>query len=408
MKNHQDKRTRRILDRRAFLGGAAAGALPLTSTTLSALADEPSARTPPERTGRFPGVIARRIDPANLEFPFALLDGFLTPIEQFFVRTHFHVPELDPKSWRLKIEGAVRKPLEIGYDELRKMPAHTLPAVLECSGNGRIFLKPPRNGLRWELGGVGNAEWTGVRLADVLERAGVEKDAVEIIAEGADKGEFKPPSPPTPGVIAFARSLSLTKARRPEVLLAYKMNGKDLPADHGAPVRLLVAGWYGMASVKWLQRLLVTKHPFHGYFQTFDYSVWDRSQGVPSLAPVRDMQIKSEIARPMLREVVPAKSTYRVFGAAWAGASTVAKVELSSDGGKSWHPAKLLDEAVSFTWRRWEYAWQTPETTGRRVLMARATDARGRSQPMQRDEDRRDAVISHVLPIEIEVADLRK
>jgi DMSO/TMAO reductase YedYZ molybdopterin-dependent catalytic subunit len=200
----------------------------------------------------------------------------------------------------------------------------------------------------------------------------------------------------------------LAKARQPEVLLAYKMNGKELTAAHGAPVRLLVAGWYGMASVKWLQRLIVTKQPFHGFFQTFEYSMWDRSQGMPTLVPVRDMQVKSEIARPMLHEVVQAKSTYRVFGAAWAGASTIAKVELSTDGGKSWHQAKLLDESAPFTWRRWEHNWQTPEENGPRILMARATDAQGRVQPMERDEDRRDAVISHVLPIEVEVADHRK
>lgn len=393
------------LDRRTFLGGAAAGALPFVSTTW---ADEPPTAERLEKAGQFPGVIARRRNPDNLEFPFALLRDFLTPSEQFFVRTHFYVPELDPKGWRLRIEGAVKKPLEIDYDELRKMPSHTLTAVLECSGNGRIFLKPPQNGLRWELGGVGNAEWTGIRLADVLERAGVERDAVEVIAEGADKGEFKPPSPPTPGVIPFARSLTLAKAVQPEVLLAYKMNGKELTAAHGAPVRLLVAGWYGMASVKWLQRLIVTRQPFHGYFQTFDYSRWDRSQGVPSLMPVREMEVKSEIARPMLREVVQAKSTYRVFGAAWAGAHTVAKVELSTDGGKSWHQAKLLDESAPFSWRRWEYAWQTPKENGPCILMARATDERGQTQPIERDHDRRDAVISHVLPVEIEIADLRK
>lgn len=384
-----DKRLGTGLDRRTFLGSAVAGALPLIST---AAADEQPAR--------LPGVILRQKNPDNLEFPFATLNSFLTPNEQFYVRTHFHVPKLDAKSWRLKIEGSVKKPLEIDYDDLRKMPSHTLPAVLECSGNNRIFLKPPQSGLRWELGGVSNAEWTGVRLADVLERADIDKDAVEVIAEGADKGEIKPSSP---GVIAFARSLPLEKARRPEVLLAYKMNGKELPASHGAPVRLLVAGWYGMASVKWLQRLIVTKRPFHGFFQTFMYSMWDRSQGAPALVPVSDMQVKAEIARPMLREVVPVRSTYRVFGAAWAGESTVAKVEVSSDGGKSWHEAKLSDEAVPFTWRRWEYKWQPPEESGPCILMARATDVKGRTQPMQRDDDRRDAVISHVLPIEVEL-----
>jgi DMSO/TMAO reductase YedYZ molybdopterin-dependent catalytic subunit len=393
---------RHIVDRRVFLGSAAVNALPLIS---AARADESPSAERSKHAKQFPGVIARRRNPDNLEFPFALLRDFLTPTEQFFVRTHFYVPKLDPKSWRLKIEGAVRKPLEIDYDDLRRMPSHTLTAVLECSGNGRIFLKPPQNGLRWELGGVGNAKWTGVRLADLLERAGVAKDAVEVVAEGADKGEFKPPSPPSPGVIPFARSLPLTKARQPEVLLAYKMNGEELTADHGAPVRLLVAGWYGMASVKWLQRLTVTKQPYHGYFQTFEYSMWDRRQGVPNLVPVRDMQIKSQIARPMLKEVVMGKSTYEVFGAAWAGKSTVAKVEVSCDGGQSWHEAELLnkDKPVPFTWRRWSYKWRTPEKSGPCILMARATDAQGRTQPMDRDEDRRDAVISHVLPIEVEI-----
>jgi hypothetical protein len=159
-----------------------------------------------------------------------------------------------------------------------------------------------------------------------------------------------------------------------------------------------------MASVKWLTRLIVTDRPFHGYFQTFMYSIWDRGHGEPALVPVREMQVKSEIARPVALEVVPAKSSYRVFGAAWTGESEVTKVEISTDGGKSWHEAKLLDRAKRFTWRRWEYAWQTPEGPCRRILMARATDARGRIQPMHRDEDCRDAMISHVLPVEVEIA----
>ncbi|HEY7308221.1 MAG TPA: sulfite oxidase [Gemmataceae bacterium] len=400
MDARQDKLTPSILDRRAFLGGAASAALPLVSAVR---ADGPGAKLPPSGGEQAPRVIVRQKNPDNLEFPFASLDSFHTPNELFYVRSHFDVPNLDAKSWRLKVEGAVEKPFEIGYDELRKMPAHTLTALLECSGNSRVFLKPPQMGIRWELGGVSNAEWTGVRLSDVLERAGVKEDAVEVILEGADRGEFKPPSTKSPGVIAYARSLPLTKARRPEVLLAYKMNGKDLPRAHGAPVRAVVAGWYGMASVKWLKRLLVSDRPFQGFFQTFMYTMWDRSRGVPDLVQVRDIQVKSEIARPALHEVVPAKSTYRVFGAAWAGESEVVKVEISTDGGKSWSAAKLLDKSAPFTWRFWEHNWRTPTESSSRLLLARATDARGRVQPMERDDDRRDAVISHVLPIEVEV-----
>ncbi len=400
-----DERPRPVLDRRTFLGSAAVAALPLASRALDSTlrADEPSTRTRSEKGGRLPGVILRQKNPDNVEFPFASLDSLLTPNEQFYVRSHFAVPELDVKTWRLRVEGEVERPLEIGYDDLRKMKAHTLTALLECSGNGRVFLKPPQLGLRWELGGVSNAEWVGVRLADVLERAGVKEGAIEVILEGADKGEFKAPNPKSPGVIHYARSLPLKKARRPEVLLAYKMNGKDLPAAHGAPVRALVAGWYGMASVKWLQRIIVTDRPFQGMFQTFMYTIWERRHGQPTLVPVTDIQVKSEIARPVLNEVVPAKSKYRIFGAAWAGELEVAKVEVSTDGGKTWTEAKLLDKAAPYTWQFWEHQWRTPERAGHHLLMARATDSRGHKQPMQRDEDRRDAVITHVLPVEVEV-----
>jgi DMSO/TMAO reductase YedYZ molybdopterin-dependent catalytic subunit len=350
-----------------------------------------------------PGLIARQKNPDNLESPFPALNSFLTPTHLFYVRSHFAVPELDAGSWRLKIEGAVKKTVEISHDDLRKMPAHTLTAVLECSGNGRVFLKPPQVGIRWELGGVSNAEWTGVRLADVLERAGLREDAVEIILEGADKGAFTDPNPKTPGVIHYSRSLPLKKARRPEVLLAYQMNGKDLPAAHGFPVRAIVAGWYGMASVKWLQRIIVTDAPFQGYFQTFTYTIWERSRGEPTLVPVTEVQVKSQIARPASHERIPGGTKYRVFGAAWVGDSAIRKVEVSTDEGKTWTEAKLLGKDVAFSWRFWEHTWQTPTRPGRHVLMARATDVRGRVQPMKRDDDRRDAVISHVLPIEVEI-----
>jgi DMSO/TMAO reductase YedYZ molybdopterin-dependent catalytic subunit len=396
MDTRLEERPDSILDRRSFLGGAAVGALPLVHSALGPVAQAQ------ERSG-LPGIITRQKDPDNVEFPFSTLNSFLTPNEQFYVRTHFEVPHIKPSSWRLKVEGLVERPFEIGYDELRKMPSHTLTALLECSGNSRVFLKPPQLGIRWELGGVSNAEWTGVRLADVLERAGVKEGASEVILDGADKGQMRAPNPKTPGVITYSRSLPLKKARRPEVLLAYRMNGKDLPAAHGAPVRALVAGWYGMASVKWLQRIVVTDRPYQGFFQTFMYTVWERRHGVANLVPVSDIQVKAEIARPVAAEVVPVKSSYRIFGAAWAGESEVRKVEVSTDGGKMWSEARLLDKPVPYAWRFWEYQWRTPDQPGRHTLLARATDAQGRRQPMERDDDRRDAMINHVLPIVVEV-----
>lgn len=392
------------VNRRTFLLGAA-GAVPLFTNSLGApllaAAPEPGGRLGQE--GHAAGLISRQRNPDNLEFPFSTLNTFLTPNEQFYVRTHFGVPELLTKGWKLTVEGAVSRPLQISYDELRDMPSVNVTAVLECSGNSRVFLKPPQTSIRWELGGVSNAEWTGVRLADLLARAGVKDQAVDVILEGADTGEFHDPDPKTPGVISYARSLPLQKALRPEVILAYRMNGKDLPPAHGFPVRAVVAGWYGMASVKWLSRIILTERPFDGYFQTFMYAVWERPHGLPTLVPVSEIQVKAEIARPTLHEVIPARSHYRVAGAAWAGETEVTKVELSADGGRSWQAVRFIDQAVPYAWRLWDYDWDAPAQAGHYTLMARATDARGRSQPMVREKDRRDAMITHVLPVEVEV-----
>jgi DMSO/TMAO reductase YedYZ molybdopterin-dependent catalytic subunit len=382
------------LDRRAFLGAAA---LSVAVEGTRARADKTEGSPP------FSGLILRESQPENLESPFAALDGFLTPNNLFFVRSHFEKPKgLDARTWRLKVEGAVERPLDLGYDELRKMPSRTQVALLECAGNGRVFLVPKASGLLWELGGVSNAEWTGVPLAAVLERSGLKAGAVEVIAEGADSGEIRD-EPRSPGKIAFARSLPLAKARQPEVLLAYQMNGADLPHAHGHPVRLLVPGWYGMASVKWLTRLVVTDRPFNGFFQSLQYTYFERRHGAPTLVATTAVQVKAQIARPALGEVVESNAVYRMHGAAWTGESEIKKVDVSTDGGKSWQEAKLLDRSVRYGWRLWEYRWQTPGQAGRHTLLARATDQQGHTQPLERDPDRRSYMISHVLPVEVEV-----
>lgn len=391
----------RPLGRRDLLRGV------LASPLIAAAQPGVEAAGPDDDTGDPPGLITRQRDPENLEFPFSGLDTreYLTPNERFYVRTHFEVPELAAGNWRLSVEGHVERPYELGYDELRQMPSTEVTALLECSGNGRVFLKPPQVGIRWELGAVSTATWKGVPLSAVLERGAVNPGAVEVVLEGADRGEFKEPNPKTPGVIPYARSLPIEKARAPEVILAYEMNGRPLPARHGHPVRAIVAGWYGMASVKWLRRVLVTERRFDGYFQTFMYATWDRRHGLPTLVPVTEIQVKAQIARPAPYEAVRKGTRYRIYGAAWAGEADVAKVEVSDDNGRHWDEAKLLGDRVRYAWRFWELDWKVPDVAGRRTLLARGTDSRGRTQPMERDTDRRDAVISHVLPIEIEIAD---
>jgi DMSO/TMAO reductase YedYZ molybdopterin-dependent catalytic subunit len=392
-RNRQDSQ----IGRRTFLRGVAATSAAVASTNRCLCAADADAGSAGPA-----GLIARQKNPDNLEFPFSTLDSFLTPNNLFYVRSHFDVPKLETNTWRLKVEGAVEQLLELSYEDLRGMRSRTVTALLECSGNSRVFLSPSEAGVQWELGGVSNAEWTGVPLSAVLERARLKSSSVEVVLEGADNGQYREPAPKTPGVISYARSLPLSKAMKPEVLLAYRMNGRELPPAHGFPVRAVVPGWYGMASVKWLARIIVSEGLFKGYFQTFAYSIWDRRHGLPTLVPVTQLQVKAEMARPASREVVPADSHYRVHGAAWAGEANVAKVEFSDDGGKSWAATKLLGEVVPYAWRFWEYSWRTP-SPGRRTLMVRATDSRGHIQPMKRDPDLRDAMISHVLPTEIEL-----
>jgi DMSO/TMAO reductase YedYZ molybdopterin-dependent catalytic subunit len=286
-------------------------------------------------------------------------------------------------------------------EDLRALPAVTRPITLECAGNGRVFLTPPAQGLQWSHGGVSNAEWTGVPLAAVLEKAKVKPGAVEVVLVGADSGVVA--NPPSPGAIHFDRGLPLEKAQQPEVLLAYQMNGEDLPAPHGAPLRAVVGGWYGMASVKWLTRIVVTAKPHAGFFQTLDYSYFERKNGLPELVPVSAVQPKAAIARPALHEAVPPGQPYKVHGAAWAGERKLARVEVSTDGGKTWEAATLTGEEKPFCWRTWEYAWTVPTEKGVAKLLARATAADGTTQPEKRDPDRRTYMINHLVPVEVVV-----
>src|SRR5215472_10949595 len=356
------------------------------------------------------GKIVRGESPLNLEMPFEKLEGFLTPTESFYVRTHFPVPEIDRDAWWVRVEGAVENPFAINYEQLVELESVTIPVTLECAGNNRSFLDPKVKGVQWRLGAVGTAEWTGVPLSTLLDRAIPKSNACEVILEGIDRGMLEDPKSP-PGELKFARSIPVEKARR-DVLLAYKMNGKDLPPEHGFPVRAIVPGWYAMASIKWLQRIIVTDRLFTGYYQTIDYAYWQRKdygywqrgEDIAELTPLTEMQVKAEIARPAEGETVAANTSVRVRGAAWACDAEITKVELSTDGGATWKEATLLGEAKPNAWRLWEFNWQTPVAPGKQTLIARATDSQGRTQPVERDPDRGTYMINHLLPIHGEVS----
>ena len=347
------------------------------------------------------GRIVRGEAPLNLEMPFEKLYDVITPTESFYVRTHFPIPAIDRDAWWLHVEGEVEKPFAINYKELRKLESLTIPVTLECAGNNRNFLEPKVKGVPWGLGAVGTAEWTGVPLSILLERAGVKTSACEVILEGTDQGMLEDAKSPS-GILKFARSIPLAKAKD-DVLLAYKMNGADLPAQHGFPLRAIVPGWYAMASIKWLQRIIVTNEPFTGYYQTMDYAFWKRRGDVAELAPLTEMQVKAQIARPVKGETVPAGSKVRVHGAAWTSDGQIMKVELSTDGGATWTETKLVGESKPNAWRFWEFDWRTPPKPEQTSLVARATDSRGRTQPVQRDRDRGTYMINHLLPITVQV-----
>ena len=339
-----------------------------------------------------------------MEFPFASLAEWATPTDLFFVRNHFPSPNLDAREWRLRVDGAVERPLDLDLDSLKAMRSTTLAAVVECAGNGRVYYEPPKEGLQWQNGAVGNATWTGVSLREILETAGVKQTATEVLFVGADTGLVDTnKKTASPGPIAFARSLPLKKAVADSTILAYSMNEAPLTRDHGYPLRAVVGGWFGMAWVKWITHIRVMEQPFLGYWQARDYFGWDRSVGEPALVPLTEMEVKAQIARPATGARLIVGQPHRIFGAAWSGESPIARVEVSAGDGENWREARLLGEAAQpFAWRLWESIW-TPERVGKHTLRCRAVDEATRVQPDHQRSDRESYAANWIVPVEVEV-----
>lgn len=319
-------------------------------------------------------MIVRSVRPEDLEMPVSGFGDFITPTELFFVRTHVAVPRVDIAEWRLKIEGHVSTPLTLSMDDLRRMPAVELVGVLECSGNGRSFYEPPVAGLQWTNGAVGNGRWGGVRLAELLQRAGVKAGAVEVLFDGADV--------PIGTMADFQRSIPLRKALHRDTLLAYSMNGEALPIKHGFPLRAVIPGWAGSSWVKWITSVRVLNEETSGFWMKNAYL----HPGKPvapgtvlppeAMKPVTSLRVKSVIAR------VQAGRPSVLRGAAWSGDSgAVTGVDVSVDQGRSWKPARLGGEATRYGWRLWEFSWMPPDDRHTTVL-ARARDAGGDVQPL--------------------------
>jgi DMSO/TMAO reductase YedYZ molybdopterin-dependent catalytic subunit len=347
------------------------------------------------------GLICHQRQPENLESPRSIFESFITPRELFYVRSHFDIPQIDVATWRLQVEGEIERPFLLSHEELAEAPQRNVTATLECAANGRGFLPKPVKGVEWGLGAVGTAQWTGVPLPWVLDRARLRNGAVSVILEGADAGYLQD-DPDLLQPIPFAYGLEVEKAFNADVLLAWRMNGRELDRRHGFPLRAVVPGWYGMASVKWLRRIIVSNRRFQGYFQTFEYSRWHEIHGIPSLAPLTEGEVKAEIAYPAAGESLAAGAACSIQGAAWAGESEIERVELSADGGLTWTRTCLLDSPRSYCWVRWQHPW-TPPRAGRYTLMVRAFARDGRIQPFRRDPHERTYSVHHVLPVPVEV-----
>ena len=306
----------------------------------------------------------------------------LTPPGMHYLLIHFDVPYVPAGSaWTLAIGGRVERPLSLGLDELQRFPARTLRVTLECAGNGRATIAPRWRSQPWHYEAVGTAEWTGTPLKLLLERAGLAPDARDIVFFGRDRGFDL-------GIEHhYGRSLTPEQACSEDVLIAWAMNGAALPPQHGFPLRLIVPGWYGMASVKWLERIEAIDRPFDGVQQVATY-IYRRTADEPGV-PVSTMRVKSVMAPPGIpdwysRQRLVERGAVEILGRAWSGGVPIVKVEVAVDG--HWREAELAGETGRYAWRGWRFAWDA--TPGEHELMCRATDAAGETQPLDQRFDR--------------------
>jgi len=314
----------------------------------------------------------------TLEMPMSRLTSWVTPVESFFVRNNLLMPVVKLSDWRLTIHGEVERPLTFTANEIMQLASSRVTNTIECAGNGRAYYRPTIGGVPWGRGGVGNGVFEGPRLADVLRMAGLKPTARHVAFRGLDVVP--------PGSQEFIRSIPLSKALDPNTLLATKMNGLPLTPEHGFPVRSLVPGWIGSASIKWLTEIRVLPHEFDGFYMNPGYrlpraesSRGDRPQ--TETVSITGLRVKSIVAEPSDGAVL-AQGLVTIRGASWAGESAIAKVEISIDEGRTWHVTELDKDRAKYAWRLWRYQWR-PGHPGEYTILSRATDDAGLAQPIE-------------------------
>ena len=323
------------------------------------------------------GLIVRSFRFVDLETPVEFFNTWLTPVPHFFVRNHMHEPStLSAEDWRLTIAGEVEKPFTLTLAELSKFETHAIVNTLECAGNGRSLQRPQVPGIQWGKGAVSTARFSGPRLRDVLQRAGIKPAGKHVMFRGLDEVPGKVPP--------FIRSIPIEKALDSDTLVATHMNGAPLTKHHGFPARSLVPGWIGAASCKWLTEIKILDSEFVGNFMSPGYR-FPNGPVKPGDAvkpedthPLTALNVKSVISGPLDGARLKAGKA-AVHGAAWAGEADIVKVEISTDAGASWHPASLGHDQAHYAWRLWTYEWKAKG--GDYTILSRATDSQGRTQP---------------------------
>jgi sulfane dehydrogenase subunit SoxC len=314
----------------------------------------------------------------NHGMPLEALRWDVTPVGLHYLLIHYDIPDVDAASWRLEVGGLVDRPLSPTLDELRSRPSVELAVTMECAGNGRAHVEPHVVSQPWLLEAVGTARWRGVRVSDLLEEAGVGDGAVEALFTGLDRGVEGEE------VQAYERSLPLDLLVQGDALLAYEMNGVPLPPQHGFPLRLVVPGWYGMTSVKWLSGITLLAEPFDGYQMRQSYRVREEEDEpgdpVTTMAP-RSLMVPPGIPEFLSRSRIVEAGVCEIAGRAWSGLAEIADVEVSTDGGATW-AAAVLDSAGlgRWAWRSWRFVWDAQP--GDYELCCRARDAAGNEQPL--------------------------
>jgi sulfane dehydrogenase subunit SoxC len=315
----------------------------------------------------------------NHGMPLEALRWDVTPVGLHYLLTHYDIPDVDPTAWRLEVDGLVERPFSLSLEDVRARPALELAVTMECAGNGRARIEPHVVSQPWLLEAVGTARWRGTPLAPLLEEAGVREGAVEVLFAGLDRGVEGEEEQ------SFARSLPLAEALRDDVILAYEINGAPLPPQHGFPLRLLVPGWYGMTSVKWLSRITLVDEPFDGYQQRHSYRL--RQEEDEDGEPLSRMQVRALMVPPGLPEFLSRARFVPVGpcvleGRAWSGGAAIEGVEVSVDGGETWAEAELGAASLGrWAWRSWRYVWDA--APGEYELCCRARDAAGNVQPLE-------------------------